>query len=311
MAQPLSPNDTVRGAILLRSAVPEVERRAEALRRDVDALAAARLQIEARRSDLAEARQDLENQAIELASLAMRKADLRSTAKSAYEKSRERVARLADQAKSLKDLMDKLQDQRIRDAQEVARAAEARAEALAKEAQRKAAAAGAVAGIVSKALELKPTVDRQVASLLPPIGFTGESFVSKKGKLPFPAVGKVVNSFNKKSSSGVIHKGMNVQTARSATVVTPFEGKIVYAGPFRSYGRLLIIDHGEGYHTLLAGLARLDVATGTWVLAREPVGVMGSPDQGPPVLYVEIRKDGQPINPAPWLRARNGTEAQG
>ena len=68
----------------------------------------------------------------------------------------------------------------------------------------------------------------------------------------------------------------------------------------------MIIDHGQGYHSLLAGLARIDTVIGQWVLAGEPVGVMGREAKEKPVLYVELRRDGQPINPLPWLAARKG-----
>jgi murein hydrolase activator len=82
----------------------------------------------------------------------------------------------------------------------------------------------------------------------------------------------------------------------------------VYAGEFRSYGQLLIINAGDGYHILLAGMSQIDVQPGQFVLAAEPVGTMsGTPKTSPsaaqtnaPVLYVEFRKDGRPIDPDPW-----------
>jgi len=92
---------------------------------------------------------------------------------------------------------------------------------------------------------------------------------------------------------------MKLETAPGAQVVAPFEGRIVYAGNFRGYGELLIIEHGEGYHSLLSGLARIDSAMGQWVVSGEPVGVMGRSDRGNPVLYVELRRNGHPINPLP------------
>jgi len=76
---------------------------------------------------------------------------------------------------------------------------------------------------------------------------------------------------------------------------------VMFRGPFRGYGEILIIEHGGGYHTLLAGLARTDVALGQWLLAGEPVGIMGPASNGSPELYFELRHDGQPIDPSPWL----------
>ena len=78
----------------------------------------------------------------------------------------------------------------------------------------------------------------------------------------------------------------------------------MFAGPFRGYGQLLIIEHGGGYHVLLAGLSRVDGTVGDEVLEGEPVGVMGSPPGLKPKLYFELRRNGRPVNPLPWLAAR-------
>ena len=92
-------------------------------------------------------------------------------------------------------------------------------------------------------------------------------------------------------------------------MIAPFDGVVAFAGAFRGYGQLLIIEHSEGYHTLLAGLGRVDGEVGQRVLAGEPVGVMATSEtDGAPSssLYVELRRDGQPINPLPWLADRTG-----
>ncbi len=86
--------------------------------------------------------------------------------------------------------------------------------------------------------------------------------------------------------------------------MAPYDGLVVFAGPFRGYGRILILEHGEGYHTLLAGLTRIDTVLGQWLAAGEPVGLMEKEDRDAPVLYVELRRNGQPINPLPWLASQ-------
>ena len=88
--------------------------------------------------------------------------------------------------------------------------------------------------------------------------------------------------------------------------MAPFDGQVVFPGPFRGYGEILIIEHRGGYHTRAwPDLGRIDAAVGQWVLAGEPVGVMGSPQDGKAQLYVELRRDGHPIDPAPWLGKRD------
>ena len=100
-------------------------------------------------------------------------------------------------------------------------------------------------------------------------------------------------------------KGISILTRRSAQVVSSYDGRVVYAGRFRRYGQILIIEHGGRYHTLLAGLDRIDAVEGQWVLAGEPVGMMSRVGDADPVLYLELRRGGQPINPLPWLATTN------
>jgi septal ring factor EnvC (AmiA/AmiB activator) len=134
------------------------------------------------------------------------------------------------------------------------------------------------------------------------------AFSDATGRLPTPAQGRQVLSFGEKTQFGGQSKGIVLETRQGAQVTSPCDGWIVYAGEFRSYGQLLIINAGGGYHILLAGLSQIDVQPGQFVLAAEPVGTMSGWSQKPqpaatnnaPVLYVEFRKDGRPVDPDPW-----------
>ena len=133
-------------------------------------------------------------------------------------------------------------------------------------------------------------------------------FAEAKGRLPLPAQGRQVLAFAEKTQYGGQSKGIVLETRQGAQVTSPCDGWIVYAGEFRSYGQLLIINAGGGYHVLLAGLSQIDVQPGQFVLAAEPVGTMTGWSQqaqpasitSAPVLYVEFRKEGAPIDPDPW-----------
>ncbi len=124
-----------------------------------------------------------------------------------------------------------------------------------------------------------------------------------RGKFSIPARGHFVSKFNETTALGLTTKGIVIETRATAQIVAPYDGRVAFAGRFREYGLLLIIDHGEGYHTLLAGVGRIDVLLDQRVLAGEPVGVMESFAEAKPRLYVELRRDGHPINPLPWLAA--------
>lgn len=154
---------------------------------------------------------------------------------------------------------------------------------------------------------LAPTGDR-VAMLTPGRIKPQIAFTDAKGLLPMPALGRRVLKFGEKTQYGSQSKGLVLETRHGGQVVSPSDGWIVYAGEFRSYGQLLIINAGGGYHILLAGLSQIDVQLGQFVLAGEPVGVMstagrttpGKAQDNAPVLYIEFRKDQRPIDPDPW-----------
>jgi septal ring factor EnvC (AmiA/AmiB activator) len=156
-------------------------------------------------------------------------------------------------------------------------------------------------------VEIKPESNK-VAFASPDRMKPAMPFEAAKGTLPLPAQGKRLKRFGEANGISGTLKGISLQTRGGARIVAPADGWVVYAGPFRSYGQLLIINAGGGYHVLLAGMGRINASLGQFVLAGEPVAVMGASvpasqggnDNSRPVLYVEIRKDGRPIDPGPW-----------
>ena len=155
-------------------------------------------------------------------------------------------------------------------------------------------------------VEIKPQSAR-VAFASPDRMKPALPFETAKGSLRLPAQGRTVKRFGEPDAAGVPLKGISLQTRDEARITAPADGWVVYAGPFRSYGQLLIINAGGGYHILLAGMSRIDVGLGQFVLSGEPIAEMGNTaglnrgdDSSRPVLYVEFRKDGAPIDPDPW-----------
>lgn len=161
-------------------------------------------------------------------------------------------------------------------------------------------------------VELRPT-GREVASLDPTPMRPAVPFAQAKGSLPMPAQGKRVLGFGDKTQFGAQSMGTVFETRHSAQVRSPCDGRIIYAGEFRTWGQLLIINADGGYHILLAGLSEINVQVGEFVLAGETVGFMSAaprsssakPDGNAPVLYVEFRKDNRPIDPEPWWNVRS------
>ena len=151
---------------------------------------------------------------------------------------------------------------------------------------------------LQKAARPKPKIRRPQTASLPDAPIAKPDF----GAMTQPARGKLVQRFGQDTKTGSSAKGATFETRLRAQVVAPFDGKVVFAGPFKGYGQILIIQHGDAYHTLLAGIARVDATLGQLLLAGEPVGVMGSQEAGTR-LYVEVRRKGQPVNPLPWFTA--------
>ncbi len=266
IASPSPPVDMVRGSLVLSAVIPEMERRADALSAELSALRNVRREISSKRAKLASASENLSKERIALNRLMKRTARQRTLVMVASAKEKRRMARLAEEAEDLRTLMRKLTEEEGRARQ---------------------------AGV----------------SVAPPLS-EGSSFSGERGRLPLPARGRIVTHFGQRSDSGIRSKGIRISTRAAAPVVAPYDGRVVYAGPFRRYGQLLIISHGEGYHTLIAGMSRIDGVVGQWLLAGEPVGHMGrgnnlgpSAGGGSPTLYLELRRENEPINPLPWLAA--------
>ncbi|HEY9568990.1 MAG TPA: peptidoglycan DD-metalloendopeptidase family protein, partial [Thalassobaculum sp.] len=131
-----------------------------------------------------------------------------------------------------------------------------------------------------------------------------------KGQLIRPAAGPLVRGFGQRDPDGLRNRGIVIAAKEGAVVLAPYDGSVIYAGRFEGFGLILIIEHGEGYHTLLAGLGRLGLQVGQRVLAGEPVGTMRSRQPGggggDPELYVELRHNGDPIDPLPWMSGLTG-----
>ncbi|MEG3619859.1 peptidoglycan DD-metalloendopeptidase family protein [Magnetovibrio sp. PR-2] len=310
VAQPIPPEDTVRSAILLRAAVPTIEQRADALKAELDELAEARRKVDDQRQVLLAAVEGLRSEEMRIEGIRKKKAALRAEAISKSRAAQSKARKLAKQAKNLRDLVSKLNKAQA----EAKRKAEAEARAAAEAKKRVAQKALAL----QKSKDVPPEAKAEAKAKPQPANLMASADISllggvekvskARGKLPYPAIGRVVGRYGQQLDGGLTSKGLSLETRDGARVIAPFSGKVVFSGPFRGYGQLLIIDHGEGYHSLLAGLGRIDTLMDQRVVAGEPVAIMGG-DGEEPVLYVEFRRNNQPINPLPWL-ARSKRMAQ-
>jgi murein hydrolase activator len=296
LVRPEDALQSLRTAMLLGAVVPELRGRVEKLAADLGELVALRKQIGTERDKLARDRDRLKDDQIRLRALV----DERQHQQAAIEKDVEtegaRAAALAKQVDSLQGLIAKME-------QDLKAAA-------------KAAAAATMQGTPAT-VEGKPnSAPLKDASRQSP----AIAFASAKGLFRYPVNGSKMRDFGASDGAGGAEKGISLATRAGAQVTTPCDGWVVYAGPFRSYGQLLILNAGGGYHVLIAGMERISVNIGQFVLTGEPVATMGKTSQvasilatnaSQPVLYVEFRKDGTPIDPGPWWAANEGEKVRG
>ncbi|EQB33016.1 murein hydrolase activator EnvC family protein, partial [Sphingobium ummariense] len=111
-----------------------------------------------------------------------------------------------------------------------------------------------------------------------------------------PVVGQLVTGMGEVNESGVRSRGLSIATQSGAQAVAPTAGRIAFAGPYRGYGQILIIDHGQGWTTLITGLHRLTAQVGESVRQGDPVGIAGT---GRPTITVELRRNGRPVDIVP------------
>jgi murein hydrolase activator len=298
---PGNPVDAMRSALLMGAAVPPLEAAARQLSREIDELAAVHRQIAADEARHRAERLGLEQQQTQLDALIARKGVLQEEAQHGAEESGERQLQLAAQASDLRELIEKLDEARR---EREAEAARQRAE----EDQRRAEAERRETEQLMALQQKRP--DGAAPSVIvtaPPPVIPDPSkpprirpFRDAHGALVYPASGRLMRRFGENDDYGIASKGLTFETRPGAQVVAPFDGRVLFAGPFKGYGQILIIEHGDGYHSLLAGLDRVEGTVGQWLVAGEPVGTMPRGEEKPH-LYLELRHDGQPINPLPWL----------
>ncbi len=286
----------VRSAILLNAVMPE-------LKVETEALAADLAELHRLKSVIAEEKNRLRGDAMRLAEeksrlelLLSAKRQERSRSARVLEEEKKRAEQLAEQAGSLQELIASLEA-------EIAGARKAAEEAR--------NAAGAKRNASRK---FDPFADP--GRLAPAIAFE-----DAQSQLPQPVAGTMMKDFGEEDEFGGETEGQSIATRPGSNVTSPADGWVVYSGPFRSFGQLLILNTGDGYHVLLAGMDRIDVELGQFVLTGEPVGVMGATQWASastfglgstqPILYIEFRKDGRAIDPTPWWASTEEEKARG
>jgi septal ring factor EnvC (AmiA/AmiB activator) len=292
LAEPDDMLRAIRSAMTLGAVLPQLREETAALAADLEEMTRLRKSIDGEKTTLAREIEGLGQERQRLASLLDERKTVLSDAEKALQNERDKARELARQATSLKDLIQRMEA-------EVGSSARAAAEARRSDEAQKSGAADEVRAKLAAALTRDP------ARLSPAI-----PFAEAKGKLGPPVAGRLARAFGAPDGFGGVEKAAYFRARSGATVVAPADGWVSFAGSWRNWGQVLILNAGGGYYVVLAGLERVNVEMGQFVLAGEPVGAMGAQAQrtaaalaiggSEPILYVEFRKDGASIDPSPW-----------
>ncbi len=293
----VSPEDALRAlraAITLGAVVPEMRVQADTLATDIAALVSVRKEIGSQRDQLANELDLLGREQLRVTLLVDQRQKKQASTEQALSGERQRATDLAHQVETIKDLIAKLEPGLDR------------TERTVRDADR---------GVVKDATQPELAALSDPGRLVPAI-----AFADLRGRLRLPVNGTRIHEFGGPDGAGGTQKGLSIAARPGGSITAPCDGWVVYAGRFRSYGQLLILNAGGGYHVLLAGMERISVDLGQFVLTGEPVATMGGESQASPagasgpkqsVLYVEFRKDGAPIDPSPWWATDESEKVRG
>jgi murein hydrolase activator len=298
---------SVRSAILLGAVVPGIRKETESLVADLKVLADIRNGIARQREELTAAMTANLEEERRMSMLVSEKEKLRQQNATELAAEQRKAEELALQATNLEGLISSLENEisSVRDAAAAARAEEEERRRMS-EAEREAARELARSAV--------PDKNRIAPAYV---------FSELRQKLSYPVAGSLLRQFGDADGTGHSLLGIMLETNAGALVTTPADGWIVYAGSFRSYGQMIILNPGDGYHIVLAGMESISVRPGQFVVAGEPVATMGAKrvasaaaltlETDRPTLYIEFRKDGKPVDSRPWWtaaevgKARNDT----
>ncbi len=267
---PQKPIDMLRSQSLMYASIPVIGMEAEQLKNDLRTLNQLKSDTIEKTEQIRQTARRLTEQSEQMDRLVKQKSVLQAQYDAQHNQARQKARQLAAKANDLKDLLEK----------------------LALERQRQQAEHLKQAYLTSPRARPKSGGPTFISSAV------SGSFERSHGSLLYPVRGRIVAGFNDTLPNGTPSKGLMIQARERAQVIAPFDGTVLFAGPFKGYGQLLILDHNNGYFSLLAGMQDIHVSIGQELLAGEPVGIMKPTRSN---LYIEIRKDGTAIDPKPWF----------
>lgn len=258
----------VQGSLVLAGVVPTMRERADKLRDQLSELSAIRRRMDEQSQALIAAEENAATTRLSLNEALAEMSEAEAQARLEAAKEAQAIARLVSEARNLKDLTAKL-EKRARERRQLA---------------------------------------QKSSSFTPP----DSRFSAARGLVPLPVVGRITTPFGSATASGQAGQGLTIAARPGAQITAPYDGRVLYSGPFRKYGNIVILGVENRYQMVLAGMSETTTYVGQELLAGEPIGFLEeekSPHGGVSSqrgqLYMELRFDGKPIDPAPWFKTRS------
>lgn len=251
IVKPGAPLKTAQSAMLMQDILPSLHKQAETLKKNLVDLESIQNDLNDKHEEALKRSQALKKEYDNLAGLVSKKEELYNQVDSDLKQEAENVKQISAQAKNLKDLVKKLEEERTRNQARVAQQA--------------------------------------VYKNTPPPS-------PGAGRLPISGVIRI--GYNQPDNFGAPSQGLTIEGRANALVVAPMGGTVRFAGYFKNHGNMVIIEHRNDYHSLIAGLEKIDTVVGHNISAGEPLGKLSRGIDGQnPTLYYELRQKGQPVNP--------------
>lgn len=267
IARPGTPLKTAQSALLLNSILPSLYSRADIVRVNIETLNDLTASLETDRQQALNTAKKLEANHKKLSTLMASRKNLYVRTTADHKKQQAELKRISAQATNLRDLVTRIEKKQKEE---------------------------------DKARERRT----QQASATTPSRSFQRTPIPKTGSAQLPVSGIITASYGSTDDIGAISKGLKIRSRPKALIVAPMGGVVDYTGPFKNYGNIVILRHKNSYHSLIAGLDKIDTIVGRAVNAGEPIGKMpakarnGASDNAQPVLYYELRFKGRPVNPS-------------
>ncbi|MCF6221259.1 MAG: peptidoglycan DD-metalloendopeptidase family protein [Robiginitomaculum sp.] len=283
LVHPKNATDAARAAHLLAYLSRDLHEKSKRLQDQLSELQAVRTKMDRKRGEIANHAKDVNVRLTRIKSIITNKSALSNKLDKDRKTKIDEAARLAKEAKNLRDLIARFEDS---------------AEAILPRLK-------PARGIGNPVPRLKPKPGNiSTPSYVPPVFIPSGSarFADARGQVPLPVFGKLSRNYGARLAGGGTAKGISLKSTRKAQVIAPFAGRVEFSGAFND-DHVVILNVGGGYFIVLTGLGETFAKAGTSVKAGEPLGLMPTTGTKSPELFMEFRKNRSSINPKPWVGA--------